>query len=371
MVAKRITELISAWQAFLKSARAAHSQTGKSIGSQFWECRRLRYGFGKLSRSDYYDYRLFDDALTFADKQRFVGFDTGFHINATLNKATWKVFADDKLLFYAACQGLEIPVPVLQGVFDVRRRRFGDVPVIATETELLMFLRERVVYPFFCKPSFGQWGDDTAAVESFDDERSELALLNGKRIALPTFVADLKAARGGYVIQELVRPHAELEAMCGPAVSTVRMMTITGEDGPKLFGAVWRIPSRGNWTDNFHKGMSGNMLGLIDPESGRVVRFTAGMGLTLREMERHPDTQAPMLGRILPNWAAARELALRGAASFPGYQFHHWDVAFSNRGPVALELNFNGGVDIYQLVSHRGVFHGLLEEAFRAATQKH
>ena len=143
MVAKRITELISAWQAFLKSARAAHSQTGKSIGSQFWECRRLRYGFGKLSRSDYYDYRLFDDALTFADKQRFVGFDTGFHINATLNKATWKVFADDKLLFYAACQGLEIPVPVLQGVFDVRRRRFGDVPVIATETELLMFLRER------------------------------------------------------------------------------------------------------------------------------------------------------------------------------------------------------------------------------------
>ena len=97
MVAKRITELISAWQAFLKSARAAHSQTGKSIGSQFWECRRLRYGFGKLSRSDYYDYRLFDDALTFADKQRFVGFDTGFHINATLNKATWKVFADDKL----------------------------------------------------------------------------------------------------------------------------------------------------------------------------------------------------------------------------------------------------------------------------------
>ena len=134
---------------------------------------------------------------------------------------------------------------------------------------------------------------------------------------------------------------------------------------------MWRIPSRGNWTDNFHKGMSGNMLGLIDPESGRVVRFTAGMGLTLREMERHPDTQAPMLGRILPNWAAARELALRGAASFPGYQFHHWDVAFSNRGPVALELNFNGGVDIYQLVSHRGVFHGLLEEAFRAATQKH
>jgi hypothetical protein len=145
------------------------------------------------------------------------------------------------------------------------------------------------------------------------------------------------------------------------------MMTVTDDEGPQLFQAVWRIPSRGNWTDNFHKGTSGNMLGLIDPESGRVARFTAGMGLGLHEMTNHPDTQAPMRGRQLPDWKEARELALKGAASFPGYRFHHWDIALSNRGPMALELNFNGGVDIYQLVSHRGAFHGLLEDAFKAA----
>jgi hypothetical protein len=55
----------------------------------------------------------------------------------------------------------------------------------------------------------------------------------------------------------------------------------------------------------------------------------------------------------------------------PGCRFQHWDIALSRNGPVVLEMNFDGDLDLYQHASHRGVCDGLLRAAVAQFSRRH
>jgi hypothetical protein len=51
----------------------------------------------------------------------------------------------------------------------------------------------------------------------------------------------------------------------------------------------------------------------------------------------------------------------------PGLRLQHWDIALSVAGPVILEVNVEGSMDLHQLAGARGVWDAELREALRGA----
>jgi Sugar-transfer associated ATP-grasp len=95
---------------------------------------------------------------------------------------------------------------------------------------------------------------------------------------------------------------------------------------------------------------------------GTVTRVIQGTGPDQVEVTRHPDTDQPLIGATLPDWAALTELCLRAARAFPGLRMQAWDIALTERGPVLVEVNIGGDFNLPQL-AHAS---GLMDERFRA-----
>ena len=65
---------------------------------------------------------------------------------------------------------------------------------------------------------------------------------------------------------------------------------------------------------------------------------------------RHPDTNVPIEGAVLPHWDAIHHTVLQAAASSPAHRYVGWDVLVDEGGtPVILEANGNSAVNLMQV----------------------
>jgi len=62
----------------------------------------------------------------------------------------------------------------------------------------------------------------------------------------------------------------------------------------------------------------------------------------------HPDTGAPIEGRVLPFWPETVALACRAHAAFLPRVIVGWDIAITSGGPVLIEGNGAPGIDLLQ-----------------------
>ncbi len=339
----------------------ARSRFGKPLFAQISEIAKLSLGPGKLRPEEYYYYGLYDDSrYSFDDKARFIGKRAQDRIHYACNELGWWAIAHDKLAFYASMAGLGFRTPRIFAVYH-RTRGFGDAAALADAEALAAFLRAGMTYPFFSKPVRGMYSVGVAAVDSYDAETDSLALSGGERVAVDGFVEAIAPFFAeGYLFQERLAPAPEVARICGPGMSTVRVMILTDDDETQIYRVVWKIPTRDNVADNFWR--PGNMLGAVDPETGRVNRVVRGVGPDREVVEAHPDSGAPLAGRPLPDWERVRSLALEAARAFPGLHIQAWDVALTAEGPVLLELNIGGDFNLPQLASG----DGLMDERLRA-----
>lgn len=74
---------------------------------------------------------------------------------------------------------------------------------------------------------------------------------------------------------------------------------------------------------------------------------------------RHPDTGRPIVGTPIPDWADLPALVTEAARLLPGTQ--SWDIALTDAGPVPLEVNFSGDLNLAELAAGAGV----LDETYR------
>jgi hypothetical protein len=166
-------------------------------------------------------------------------------------------------------------------------------------------------------------------------------------------------------------PHETVRAICGERVATLRILTISGASGPKIFRACWKIPAGPNWADNFWR--PGNLLASIDMNTGIVQRVVTGTGFAMTEVENHPDTKTRLVGMKVPLWEERCTAALTGAMALPDFGLLGWDIAATSEGPVILEVNDTPDAIMCQIADRRGLmepsFHGFIEErrhAFKA-----
>lgn len=157
----------------------------------------------------------------------------------------------------------------------------------------------------------------------------------------------------GRLIQEQLRQPAEIEALIGPGIGTVRLVTLWEAAGPQVLYAVWRHPAPGTREDAAIHGKPNAGFALDG-----VVQVTAALGgglSTGREVTRsliNPDL--PLVGYRLPHWQRIVELGCSAHRLFPGHALIGWDIAITTRGPVISEVNSNPLHMSYQRSCRRG-----------------
>jgi hypothetical protein len=156
-----------------------------------------------------------------------------------------------------------------------------------------------------------------------------------------------------------LRQAPALADLFGPRLWSVRLLVFHGATGPVIHRAVAKIATGTNAADNFWR--PGNMLGAIEVETGTIWRVVSGTGAGLSINPSHPDTRQPILGIEIPGWVKIKELVQAAAPVFAGVRTQSWDIALTVSGPVFLEVNFGGDLNLAQLATGQGA----LDERYR------
>lgn len=354
-----------------KAAKSVSAHSNKTIFSQAHECLKLYFGQGKISPSEYYLYRLFDDKeLSYSQKKEFIGWRLNSKLDRDLNAQNSHIISSDKLLFYSVLNGLGLPHPKLYAVAHPTGRFCNVAPSLNRENQLTDFIRNDITFPFFTKPIQGSFGAGSYLVNQYIRDSDKLAIADGRHIPLNEFVKSCfrpppnLRRLPGQIFQEALRAHPVIESKCGPNISGLRLVVLMTTSGPHLFRAVWKVIAGHNFVDNYVDGKTGNLLGDVCLETGRIKVIIQGTGLERNPVTTHPDTGQLLSNFILPDWQKTIDLCMTASTIAPTLRFQHWDIALTPTGPQLLELNLDGSVDLPQLAGTRGLYDAQFRTAF-------
>lgn len=324
------------------------------------EAISLWRGPGKLTPNEYFYYRLWDKRYTPEQKRAYVGKQAQHPMHMACNDTAWLATAADKLVFQTIMEGVHLPVPELLAVTDPSRLPPSGL-ILLDEAAIAAFLRDARNYPLFAKPMHGKYSLSVVSADSYDCVEDKVHLRGGYDPMSPDEIAQgMKQRREGYIVQRRMSPDCSLARTFGSRLWSVRALVLSTADGPIIHGTAAKIATGENPADNYWRG--GNMLGAVDAGSGTITRVVRGTGLELVVDEVHPDTGAAILGTVIPNWHELTQLVLEAAKSLPGIRTQSWDVAITDAGPILIEVNFGGDLNLLQLSS--GV--GVLDDVYRA-----
>lgn len=343
---------------------------------QLAEIVRLRNGPAKMSADHYFWMNLGNRRLY--EGVDLAGFGGSYHtiaLHKRLNSPYWDAIVTDKLVMSSVFSRCQIPQPEMYAAACRFKRRMGDLPIFNDRGELVDFISKSIKYPFFCKPIKGGSAKGCQRIESLR-ANGYLQLADGRELTPEDFVDQLKDPEGwGFLFQEAVLPHPETREICGNSVSGCRVIMLVGDDGPRIFRVVWKLPADGNYVDNFVKGKSGNTIADVDPETGRVTRMVSGTNTGLAINAPLPGSGRNLLGMQIPDWERLKVVLESASLSFPGFRFQHWDVGFTSKGPIIYELNTAGSLNMPELARGAGVYDdqmkAFLEKYDNQATRWH
>lgn len=347
----------------------------KPLWKQMREIVKLRSAT-KLSAAHYFLMNLGSERLyKDVDLESFGGTYHTIALHRKLNSPYWDAIVTDKLVMWAVFSMCKIPQPEMYAAACRYERDMGDLPILHEKSALVKFIRESIGFPFFCKPIKGGSAKGCNRVESCDPDSGRLVLADGSETSPEEFVDSLKDPEGwGFLFQEAVKPHPDTVEICGGSVSGCRVIMLVGDNGPRIFRVVWKLPAEGNFVDNFVQGKTGNLIADVDTENGRVKRVVSG---TYTKLTVNPSLPGGgnLVGEKIPDWEQLKSIMESAALSFPGFRFQHWDIGLTDKGPVMYELNTAGSLNIAELAKGAGViddeFRQFLKQYGNQATRWH
>lgn len=153
----------------------------------------------------------------------------------------------------------------------------------------------------------------------------------------------------GVICEELIAESDALAALHPSSVNTVRVATFMKDGSPVVLFTFLRVGRGNSIVDN---GGAGGFVALIDPETGIVT--TPGVTERLYEAVTHPDTGVPIIGKQIPDWQEALDLARKAALVYPDHPYISWDLAHTKDGWLMVEANCMGQFIGPQFTTGRG-----------------
>lgn len=323
---------------------------------QMRETTSLRFGVRKLQPKEYYDFGLFDPAMPMVEKRQYVGVAGSKALNQRLSPpelVPTGAFVGNKLFYSAFLNQMGLGAPETQAVFS-SHGSFGALQVLRDAAGLEAFLRNDAKYPIFGKPLNGSLSVGSIRIDALKGDILQLG--NGQTHRLSAFTEEVMSKySNGYLFQSALQPHAEMKEITGSAIGCVRVVTVNDTGRPRALYALWKIPSATAMSDNFWQ--SGSMLAAIDIASGEVTKCRLGTGLDTKDVSHHPETNAKIVGRMLPHWDSVLKIAEDAHGLFPEFGVCGYDIAICEDGPRIVECNDTPFHTLYQLASRRGIYN--------------
>ncbi|MEZ5825815.1 MAG: sugar-transfer associated ATP-grasp domain-containing protein, partial [Geminicoccaceae bacterium] len=350
-----------------ESMRIARDRAGVPFAQQSRDLFAVRRGPGGIEPNEYFYYALYDRALyDDAARSAFLG---RWRVHRMTSAFTEEVFG--KTVEKTATQDLllaaGIPVPRTVAVYSRDEEAAGSSQWITDIDGLRRVLSDIPPAGLFGKPvsSVGSLG--VISIDGFDARRDALLASDGRAIPLGEFIVELRRyEEHGYQFQERLRPHSDIATVLGNRIGTLRVLVVNEGDNPKIVRTSWKIPTGDNMADNFWR--PGNLLAAVEPDTGYVYRVVDDIYPRLKEVTVHPDSGAALVGLVLPDWQDMRQMVIRASRHMTGLPLIGWDIALTDHGPLAVEVEGNGGHPIMtQLPQGRGL---LEEPAVRELMEK-
>lgn len=185
--------------------------------------------------------------------------------------------------------------------------------------------------------------------------------IDGKEAGEEKVVALLDGA-DGYFLSVAIRQHQALAALFPDAANTMRIITVRNPQtgSTEILFAVLRIGTQK--TVPVDNGSRGGLVAKIDLASGVLSEARSLHSLDAHDV--HPDTNSPIKGTIIPEWARIKTQVIELARRVPFAQFIAWDILLVNDGICVIEANTSSGVNIIQLWGPQR--NGALGDFYRA-----
>ncbi len=348
--------------AFAQVMKMVADDYGKPLSTQLKEMVSLCMRGNRLTTEEYYSMRLYeDDNLSAQDKAEYVGLDKSRSIWGALNRINpWAGVIEDKLAFEFLMRGFGLPVTTTLAIMGGKST--APNPQRLQDLQAFKTFMAAATYPLFCKPLEAVGSVGTLKVIAFDAAAQTLTKHDGAVVPVENFWNDVaRLYPTGYLIQDCLTAHDELQAICGGGMPTVRIVTLDQGNGPELYTAAIKLTGGNNVADNFWRG--GNLIAPVDVETGKMGKAITMMGPEGEFCATHPDTGAAIDGTALPNWNEAKEVSLNSARLLKDAVLIGFDVALSDQGPVIIEGNSTPDLNMLQL-AHR---HGMLDDTMKQA----
>lgn len=272
----------------------------------------------------------------------FISNEELLRIQAALNPVSLHDETEDKKRFYRRCAEHGFPIPATVAEIASGHERSATTHDAAYDGEdfLARLCATLGEGDYILKPANGYHGEGIAG------------------FCIGTEPADRRTAGGeiarhldrfpqfdSWLLQERLKNHGDVLALSpSEALQTIRIVTcVDGHGNVSVLAAQWRLAGRDACIDNFN-GASRGLLCNIIPETGLIETCWRQKKNYPREFgfevhQSHPATGQPLVGRKVPFWEDAVDLASRAATAFLPARAIGWDVAVSDRGVVLIEGN--------------------------------
>lgn len=254
-----------------------------------------------------------------------------------LNHPLYKRCSQSKAVEKALLTAYGLPTPELLGCFRPLDGLATDGKPLRSAPDLMRLMSQLIQGDKICfKQVEGYGGRGFTAVEILNESRVK-NLQTGQVSSARDFADTVQSNAGeGMVVERYISQALDYASFNASSVNTVRVLICQMASGEKqIIGAFLRVGRKGALVDN---GEAGGIIVPIDLATGRLQR-----GMSTREYgvyyDKHPDSGANLNGAVLPRFQDAIECTKAALDVFPNIRFAGSDIAFTESGPVVLEMN--------------------------------
>ncbi len=335
-------------QEYRLAARAAN----RPLAALLLEALKLRLSVSRLGLTEYLDFQLYRNDLSYKEKREFGGYRQQSVLEEILVDDYSRFISVDKVTMYAVLGGHGFTIPEVRAVYGAIRPHARLC--LQTAADLERFLRTPGSLPVYVKPAFGAFGRGNMLLR--DIAGDDILLGDDSSISIGELTRTLDNGRSlGWIFQQPLIAHRDIRELTqSDKISGLRIHTFLAPDRIEVIRAVFKINVGTSDSDNFAHGSSGNMLAAVDIDTGTVRRVVGGTGVSQQLDPLHPRSGRSLVGFEIPHWSQVVELVREAQAAFHGYICPGWDIAICDDGPRILEVNAFGDIDLSQHASRTG-----------------